>query len=87
MPDAPIVRRLTQQLRDKGYSPDDARDIATRAMQRAGNVDAAGHETLKGSRRASMGADGRAKDRAAKQSGRSPSDYVYNPKTNRAVIR
>ena len=34
-----------------------------------------------------MGASGRAKDRAAKRSGRDASDYKYNPKTNGATLK
>ena len=34
-----------------------------------------------------MGAAGRAKDRAAKRSGRSVGDYKYNPQTNTATLK
>lgn len=34
-----------------------------------------------------MGAAERAKDRAAKKSGRKASKYVYNSKTNRATLK
>jgi hypothetical protein len=44
--------------------------------------------TTKGKKRQSMGAAGRAKDRAARASkGRKPSDFKYVPGTNRAIVR
>jgi hypothetical protein len=46
-----------------------------------------GKLTSKGKARQALGADGRAKDRAAKQSGRKTSDYKYNKQTNRATLK
>ena len=41
-----------------------------------------GELTPAGKKREAMGAEGRAKDRAAKRSGGAPSDYTYDAKTN-----
>lgn len=46
-----------------------------------------GKLTAKGKARQALGAAGRAKDRAAKESGRKASAYKYNAKTNRATLK
>ena len=81
-----IYDRLVSQMRAKGAKNPHA--AATAALQKTGNMKK-GTRTLteKGRRRSLMGAGGRAKDRAAKASGRSPSDYKYNAKTNRATLK
>lgn len=85
-----IVERLTSQLEAKGMPEGKAHHVAVTTLQRAG-VLRPGTETLtpKGEERQAMGAAGRAKDRAATESGgkRSPDDYVYNQLTNRARLR
>lgn len=77
----PIVERLTKQLSARGVK--DAKGMAYGLMEKAGNIKG-GKLTPKGEKRQAMGAAGRAKDRAAKAGGGSPSEYRYDPKTNRA---
>lgn len=43
--------------------------------------------TAKGQERQALGNDGRAKDRAAKLSGKPASSYKYNAKTNSATLK
>ena len=82
-----ILERLINQLKDKGFGVGAATAIATKQQQKAGNLKKGSHElTKKGKKRQSMGAAGRAKDRAAKSSGHKASEYNYNPRTNRATL-
>jgi hypothetical protein len=80
-----LLARLTEQLRRNGRRDPDrlARDI----LQARGHIDDQGRLTLSGQQRQDLGAAGRAKDRAARRSGRPPSAYAYNPRTNRATLR
>lgn len=65
-----------------------ANATARKQLQRAGILKKGSEElTEYGKKRQSMGAAGRAKDRAAKRSGRKPSEYKYNAKTNRATLK
>lgn len=61
--------------------------MAIAQLKKQGNMNADGTLTAQGKARQAMGASGRAKDRAAKQSGHSPDDYTYDPKTNRATLK
>ena len=74
-----LVDRLTAQLgsRDKAI-----------AMPRArGHMEPDSEQlTPAGRKRDAMTAAERAKDRAAKASGRSPGAYKYDPRTNRATL-
>ena len=81
-----IYDRLVSQMRAKGVNNPHA--AATAGLQKSGNMKK-GSRTLteKGKRRSLMGAAGRAKDRAAKASGKSPSAYKYNSKTNQATLK
>jgi hypothetical protein len=81
-----ILERLVSQLKAKGHSDQAAHAIATSALKRYGELDAHGNATLKGIRRGNMTPAQRAKDRAAKRSGRKPTDYTYNVRTNRATL-
>lgn len=84
----PILKRLVEQLRKKGMSEKTAYAIAVKKLQESGNLKKNSTEmTQKGVRRSKMGAAERAKDRAAKKSGRKASKYVYNSKTNRATLK
>lgn len=80
-----LERRLTRQLAAKGEK--NAHGLAIALLKKQGNMDASGNLTAKGKKRQAMGNDGRAKDRAAKASGRKPSDYKYNSKTNQATLK
>ena len=74
-----LPERLTRQLAAKGV--DDAKDVAYALLTKRGHMKG-GELTPAGKKREAMGAEGRAKDRAAKRSGGAPSDYTYDAKTN-----
>lgn len=79
-----ILERLVGQLQAKGKDKKTAYAIATASLQRAGDLKAGSQQpTPKGVQRGNMTAGARAKSRAVKQTGGTPSDYVYNRKTNR----
>lgn len=83
-----ILDRLVGQLRRKGMSTASANAVARKKLQQAGILKKGSDElTAYGKKRQSMGAAGRAKDRAAKESGRKPNEYKYNAKTNRATLK
>jgi len=85
---ASILKRLVTQLRRNGMSEAEAAATARSRLQAAGILKKGTDElTEYGKKRQAMGAAGRAKDRAAKASGRKASEYVYNPRTNRATLR
>ena len=82
----PILPRLVSQLQAKGVA--DPEGVAKRSLARAGVLDASGELTAHGKVRQEMGAAERAKDRAARQSGRhQPHEYKYDARTNRAQLR
>lgn len=60
--------------------------MAAALLQKRGQL-SGGKLTAKGKKRQAMGASGRAKDRAAKASGRKTSEYNYSSKTNRATLK
>jgi hypothetical protein len=83
-----IVKRLRSQLKAKGMNAGQAAAVANKTLQRSGSLKKGSMSlTTKGKKRQKMGAAGRAKDRAAKRSGRSTSAYVYSKKTNRATLK
>jgi len=59
--------------------------MATGLLTKRGHMKA-GKLTAEGQKRQALGNAGRAKDRAARYSGRNPSEYKYNPKTNMATL-
>lgn len=79
-----IVDRLTQQLADKGVAA--PREAAIKKLTEYGILDAQGNLTPHGQARNAMTPEERAIDRAARRSGRSPSEYQYDPDTNRATL-
>ena len=82
----PILSRLVSQLTSKGVP--DPEGVAKRHLTRSGILDANGELTDHGRVREQMGASERAKDRAARQSGKHKSfEYKYDPMTNRAKLR
>ncbi len=93
MAKAKILTRLEGQLRAKGMAPGKAAAVAISTLQRAGDLKKGSTEaTPKGIQRGNMGADGRAKDRAAKASSskgviHKPGDFSYSKKTNRATLK
>jgi hypothetical protein len=77
MPDKhlPLVTRLTRQIGNKNY---DAHAEAVQILRERGHMHKNSEKlTKEGERREAMGPAGRAIDRAARQSGRPPSDYRY----------
>lgn len=80
-----LLTRLTRQLASRGVKG--AKGMAAALLKKRGQMDDKGNLTAKGKKRQAMGNDGRAKDRAAKRSGRSAKDYNYNSKTNRATLK
>ncbi len=86
----PILERLVSQLQAKGKSKSAAYAIATKALQRSGNLKKGTMEaTAKGIRRGNMTPGQRSKDRAVKKSkGRhSVFDYSYSALTNRSKLK
>ena len=82
-----ILDRLVSQLRGKGHSSSASYAIANSALQRSGNLKPGSSKaTSKGKQRGAMTPGARAKDRAAKRSGRKPSAYKYNAKNNTAKL-
>lgn len=77
-----LQTRLTRQLASRGVKG--AKGMADALLEKRGQLKD-GKLTPEGKKRQAMGNDGRAKDRAAKANGGKPSDYKYNPKTNRAT--
>ena len=70
-----LLERLTAQVGD--------RQKAIGILQKRGHLKADGKTyTAEGMKRNMMTAEERAKDRAAKQTGRPAKDFSYNPKTN-----
>lgn len=83
-----ILDRLVKQLQAKGKSKSSAFAIATSVLQRSGNLKKGTQKaTAKGKRRGRMTPSQRAKDRASKRSGHSPSSYKYNSRTNTAKLK
>ena len=73
-----LIDRLAAQVGD--------RDTAVKILQARGHLKDDGKTfTEEGAKRNAMTAEERAIDRAAKKSGNRPSQYKYNPKTNRAT--
>jgi hypothetical protein len=81
-----ILDRLVAQLMANGKSREAAYAIATKSLQRSGNLEAGSNKpTAKGIERGEMTPAQRARDRAAKERGGSLSDYKYNKYNNSAV--
>jgi hypothetical protein len=74
-----LIDRLTAQVGN--------RDTALEILKKRGHVDAKGNLTPEGRKRDNMTAAERAKDRAAKYSGKPAGRYTYNPETNRATLK
>lgn len=81
-----ILTRLTNQLRSKGV--DNAAGIAVGKLRQFGILKKDSMAlTEKGKKRNKMSPGARAKDRAAKRSGKSPQDYTYSKQTNTAKLK
>ena len=89
MPDfhgPPLLERLTQQLAAQGHVKDPTA-MAQALLRARGQMTADGRLTPAGEARDKLGAEGRAKDRAAKRTGKPTSQFTYDPKTNAATRR
>jgi hypothetical protein len=74
-----LVKRLAAQVGNE--------DMAIAILKSRGDMNEKGELTRKGLARDNMTSEQRAIDRAAKRSGRSVSEYKYNPRTNRATLK
>lgn len=74
-----LIDRLTAQVGD--------RDKAIAILKSRGHMDEQGNLTAAGRKRDAMTAEERAKDRAAKRTGKPKSAFGYNPKTNAATLK
>jgi hypothetical protein len=80
-----IIKRLAEQMRTQKSPPKDPHAAAIAVLQARGHLKADGKTfTAAGAARNQMTAEERAKDRAARATGASPSSFTYNPRTNRA---
>tara|TARA_E500000318_G_scaffold11903_3_gene10772 strand:- start:637 stop:909 length:273 start_codon:yes stop_codon:yes gene_type:complete len=83
-----ILKRLVTQLMDDGYDKGAAFAIATKSLQKSGNLKKGTQKaTPKGKAQGKKTPSRRAKERAAKKANRKPSDYTYNKKTNTAKLK
>jgi len=84
-----LLERLKSQIQATGKDESSAFAIATSALQKRGHLKRGTQElTTEGKARQALGNAGRAKDRAAKYSGKhQPSDYNYDPRTNQATLK
>lgn len=84
----PLLNRLVAQLEKKGMPEAKAEVVAIATLRDSGSMRQDSLDlTKKGEQRQDMGAAGRAIDRAASESGRPKSEYVYSSKTNRATLK
>ncbi len=74
-----LVDRLSAQVGSKSF--------AIALLKKRGDLTPSGELTAKGMQRNKMTAEERAIDRASKESGKSASEYTYDPTTNRATLR
>lgn len=84
----PLLTRLIEQLKDR-MTAAEAQAKAVEILQKRGHMDGRGRLTPTGMLRQSLGAEGRALDRAASTSNRKhrASDYKYDPTSNRATLK
>lgn len=83
-----ILKRLVSQLEAKGKSKQAAYAIAVSSLQKSGNLQKGTTKpTAQGVQRGNMTAAERAKNRAARTTGRKESDYTYNQLNNTARLK
>lgn len=80
-----LPKRLTRQLASRGVK--NAKGVAASLLKKRGHMTEDGKLTKEGKKRQKLGNAGRAKDRAAKKSGRKSKDFKYDKKTNRATLK
>jgi hypothetical protein len=74
-----LVDRLAAQVGNK--------DTAIAILKKRGQMNESGTLTVAGQKRNMMTAEERAKDRAAKSTGRPAKDFTYSAQTNRATLK
>lgn len=74
-----LVARLSAQVGD--------RKLAEALLKKRGQMDSNGNLTKKGKKRDDMTAAERAVDRSAKRSGKKPTAFKYDKRTNRATLK
>tara|TARA_R100001369_G_scaffold12193_1_gene26141 strand:- start:71 stop:331 length:261 start_codon:yes stop_codon:yes gene_type:complete len=74
-----LIERLSAQVGNK--------DTAIEILKNRGHLNKDGKYTVEGMKRNAMTAEERAKDRASKKTGKSKSEFKYNPKTNRVKLK
>ena len=74
-----LIDRLSAQVGSKSF--------AISLLKKRGDLTPSGELTAKGMQRNKMTAEERAIDRASKESGKSASEYTYDPTTNRATLK
>ena len=74
-----LIKRLSAQVGSEAQ--------ATEILKKRGDMYSNGKLTPKGEARNRMTAEERAKDRAAKATGKPTSAFTYNPRTNTAKVR
>lgn len=86
MPRQNLIERLTSQLHAQGHG-EGAREMALGILRKQGSVE---HDsetlTAHGEKRSGMTPGERAIDRQSKYTGKAPSQFSYNAKTNRATV-
>lgn len=81
-----MLDRLTEQMRTQKNPPADPQAAAIAVLQARGQMKEDGKTfTKSGAARDAMTAEERAKDRAAKRTGKPATAFTYNPKTNAAL--
>lgn len=81
-----ILDRLVKQLQENGSSKRAAYAIATSQLQKHGILKRGTQDlTKRGEVRNEMSPEARAKSRRAKETGKAPGNYRYNPFNNTAV--
>jgi len=83
-----IIKRLAEQMRTQKSPPKDPHAAAIAVLKARGHLKDDGKTfTAAGAARNRMTAEERAKNRAARASGASPSDFTYDPRSNMARRR
>jgi len=75
------------QLIDRLSAQIGSRETALEVLKKRGHVDDKGNLTAAGKKRDAMTAEERALDRASTRTGKKPTAFKYDPKTNTATLR
>jgi hypothetical protein len=80
-----LLERLTSQMASQKNPVKDPEAVARAVLIARGHMKEDGSYTKQGEARNNMTAEERAKDRAAKRTGKPASAFGYNPRTNSAL--